>query len=156
MQIIIIKSFIALFQGYFCIPLAKKFTLKKTERLKSRKSIDHLFNAGDNFFIHPFKVYYIVKPVNDPPSLLQAGVTVSTRNFKKAVDRNRIKRITREAYRLQKNTLQQLLINKQKSVDIFFVFVGKELPSFIQIHEKLRLILERLIQKMDENNTPNT
>ncbi|PVD49522.1 ribonuclease P protein component [Terrimonas sp.] len=135
--------------------MAKKFTLKKTERLKSRKSIERLFNAGDNFFIHPFKVYYTVEPGNDA-LLLQMGVAVSTRNFKKAVDRNRIKRITREAYRLQKNTLQQLLINKQKHLNVFFVFVGKESPSFVQIHEKLSLILERLIQKMDEKNTPNT
>ena len=135
--------------------MAKKFTLKKTERLKSRKSIEQLFNAGDHFFIHPFKVYYIVEPGNHA-RILQTGVAVSTRNFKKAVDRNRIKRITREAYRLQKNTLQQLLINKQKRLNIFFVFVGKELPSFIQIHEKLRLILERLIQKADEKNIADT
>lgn len=135
--------------------MAKKFTLKKTERLKSRKSIEKLFKAGDNFFIHPFKVYYTVEPGNDTP-LLQMGVAVSTRNFKKAVDRNRIKRITREAYRLQKNTLQQLLINKQKHFNVFFVFVGKGLPSFIHIYEKLSLILERLIQKMDEKNIPNT
>ncbi|MCC6286634.1 MAG: ribonuclease P protein component [Chitinophagaceae bacterium] len=137
--------------------MAKKFTLKKTERLKSRKSIDRLFNAGQSFFIHPFKVHYIITAANNSSATsLQAGVTVSTRNFKKAVDRNRIKRITREAYRLQKDPLQQKLANTQKSINIFFVYVSREISSFAQMHEKLRLILERLIQKLDEKNTANT
>lgn len=137
--------------------MAKKFTLKKSERLKSRKCIDELFNAGEGFFIHPFKVYYKLAPeANSKALLLQAGVTASKRNFKKAVDRNKIKRITREAYRLQKEALLQKLTDKQKSMSIFFVYVSKEISSFAQMHEKLRLILERLIQKADEKNTADT
>jgi ribonuclease P protein component len=135
----------------------KTFTLKKTERLKSRKSIDQLFNGGKNFFIHPFKVQYTVAAQTTAAEFpLQAGVTVSTRNFKKAVDRNRIKRLTREAYRLQKNTLELKLTQEGKNMRVFFVFVGKEIPLFAVMHEKLHLILERLIQKADEENTANT
>jgi ribonuclease P protein component len=132
-------------------------TLKKNERLKSRKSIEQLFKAGNNFFIYPFKVYYIIEPAaSNTISLLQAGATVSSKNFKKAVARNKIKRIIREAYRVQKNELRQLLIAEQKHLHVFFVFVGKELPAFIQIHQKLQLILERLIQNVNEKNTANT
>ena len=134
--------------------MIKTFTLKKIERLKSRKSIEQIFSAGNNFFIYPFKVHYTISsPGKD---ILQMGVAVSTRNFKKAVDRNRIKRLIREAYRLQKNTLQQKLVSKQKGMQLFFVYVGKEMPVFTPLHEKLRLILDRLIQKADEENTPNT
>ncbi|MFT3949951.1 MAG: ribonuclease P protein component [Agriterribacter sp.] len=138
--------------------MAKKFTLKKAERLKSRKSIDRLFNAGESFFIYPFKVHYLISTGdgNNKVQSLQAGVTVSTRNFKKAVDRNRIKRITREAYRLQKDPLLQKLVDTKKNINIFFVYVSKEISSFEQMHEKLRVILERLIQKADEKNTANT
>jgi len=89
-------------------------------------------------------------------SPLQAGVTVSTRNFKKAVDRNKIKRLTREAYRVQKNIVLQKLEAENKCMKVFFVFVGKELPSFAMLHEKLGLILERLTQKADEKNIADT
>ena len=143
--------------GLFLYTVKKKFTLKKTERLKSRKSIELIFNAKKNFFVHPFKVHYTLTPQHDrsePPLL--AGVTVSTRNFKKAVDRNRIKRLTREAYRLQKNTLQLRLTQEKKCMKVFFVFVAKEIPLFAAVHEKLGLILERLIQKANEENIANT
>lgn len=137
--------------------MAHKFTLHKTERLKSRKSIERVFSAGSNFFIYPFKVQYLsIIPSDNNTPILQAGVTVSTRNFKKAVDRNRIKRITREAYRVQKNELQQILKTKQKAMQIFFIYVGKEIPVFTQLHQKLSLILERLIQKADEESATIT
>lgn len=137
--------------------MKKTFTLKKAERLKSRKSIEQLFSAGKNFFIYPFKVQYSVTAQTTASELpLQAGVTVSTRNFKKAVDRNRIKRLTREAYRLQKNNLQLKLTQEGETMRVFFVFVGKEIPLFTKMHEKLHLILERLIQIADEKNTANT
>ena len=139
--------------GLFLYWVAKTFTLAKTERLKSRKSIEKLFSAGRHFFIYPFKVYFTFSSSVEEPPVLKAGVAVSARNFKKAVDRNRVKRLTREAYRLQKEELQQKLAARQKSLELFFVYVGKEIPVFAQLHEKLRLILERLIQKADEDNT---
>ncbi len=151
-----IKSYIALFQGYFYNKLAKRFTLNKNERLKSRKRIEEVFTAGNNFFIYPIKTQFILSSPGKNATALQVGIAVSARNFKKAVERNRIKRLIREVYRLQKHTLQQKLEDKQKCLQVFFVYVGKEIPVFAQLHEKLRLILERLIQKVDEKNTPNT
>lgn len=87
---------------------------------------------------------------------LQAGVAVSSRHFKKAVDRNRIKRITREAYRIQKNELQQKMETTDRLMTIFFVYAGKEIPAYGHLREKLNLILERLIQKADEKNNADT
>ena len=77
-------------------------------------------------------------------SFLQAGFTVSTRNFKKAVHRNRIKRLLREAYRMQKNTLLSALQEKHKALALFFIYTGTELPTFQQIFDQTGKVLRRL------------
>ena len=82
---------------------------------------------------------------------LRSGFAVSNRNFKKATDRNRVKRLMREAYRLQKNILQSRLKEGNTSLSIFFVYTAKELPDFTDIKEKMSLILQRLIKIVNEN-----
>jgi ribonuclease P protein component len=123
------------------------FTLKAHERLKSTKSIQRLFKEGKSFSHFPFRVIYIENP--NQPSPLQAGFTVSTRYFKKAVDRNRIKRLMREAYRLQKNKLQDELKKNNKCLAVFFIYTGNELPGYDEVYEKTGSALAR-IQKMNE------
>lgn len=81
---------------------------------------------------------------------LQAGFAVSSKFFKKAVDRNRIKRITREAYRLQKEPLEAALYQHKKGLHVFLLFTGKELPEFALAKEKVGLILNKLIQQANE------
>ena len=79
---------------------------------------------------------------------LQAGFSTSTRNFKKAVDRNRIKRLMRECYRLQKNSLQTELEENHKNLAVFFIYTGKELPEYSLVFDKIGSALERL-EKMN-------
>ncbi|MFI5133120.1 MAG: ribonuclease P protein component [Chitinophagales bacterium] len=133
--------------------MSRLFTLGKNERLKSRKLIEQLFSEGKNFVITPFRVYYATK---QPHSTLQSGVGVSGKNFKKAVDRNRIKRLTKEAYRLQKLSLQEKLKEKNLQMNIFFIYTGKELPDFNLIKEKVALALKKLITVIDENSPSNS
>jgi ribonuclease P protein component len=76
---------------------------------------------------------------------LQCGVTVSSRNFKKAVSRNGVKRIVREVYRLQKLPLQNLLEEQNKRLIVFFIYVGKELPVFNEVNGKMEIALQRII-----------
>src|SRR5689334_16682334 len=112
--------------------MVKKFTLGKQERLKSRKLIDLLFKEGKTFNSFPFRVYYLCPKdwkVQQPNSFLQFGVGVSTKNFKNASDRNRIKRLTREAYRLQKLPLQEVIQEKKIPFAVFVIYTGKELPA---------------------------
>ena len=120
--------------------MGKQFTLGKNERLKSRKSIEQLFDDGHRFSHTLFKVFYIQ---NDKPGL-QFGVGVSSKNFKTAVDRNRIKRLTKEAYRLQKNGLQQQLKEKKTGLDLFIIYTGKELPEYKNVYKNITVILQKL------------
>ena len=75
---------------------------------------------------------------------IKAGVSVSKKNFKHSVDRNRIKRLLREAYRLHKHTLMEKLADKQVTLEVFFVFTDRSLPTFSLVEEKMKYCLRRL------------
>ena len=139
--------------------VSKQFTLGKNERLKSRKQIEKLFAEGKSFVVNPFRVYYTVdKILNAQHSVfnVQFGIGVSSRNFKKAVDRNRIKRLTREAWRLQKNELKETAISLGKQMNVFLIYTGKELPEFITIKDKVAVALKKLVVKLNENDLKNS
>ena len=139
--------------------MRKQFTLGKDERLKSRKQIEKLFAEGKNFAVNPFRVYFIVNgqlSMVNSGSYLQFGVGVSNRNFKRAVDRNRIKRLTREAWRLQKNELNEQVKTTQKQLNVFFIYTGKELPDFTTVKDKVAVALKKLAVKIDENISTNS
>ena len=79
---------------------------------------------------------------------LQAGFGASRRNFKRAVDRNRIKRLSREGYRLQKEPLLRRLQEKGTSMDVFFIYTGKDLPAYTTVAEKIGVALQKLIKEI--------
>src|SRR3954471_9514640 len=123
--------------------MAKQFTLNKAERLKRRKIIEQLFSEGRAVTAFPIRVQY--KMVDQPTVPLQAGFSVSSRNFKRAVDRNRIKRLMREAYRLQKLPLEQALQTKEQQLALFLIYTGKELPEYALVKEKVEVVLKKLL-----------
>ena len=134
--------------------MRKQFTIGKEERLKSRKQIENLFDKGKSFVLTPFRVYFIMiseMPVQKGESGLKFGTGVSAKNFKKAVDRNRIKRLTREAWRLQKNEIREKTSETQKQLNVFFIYTGKELPDFTTVKDKVAIALKKLADKIDEN-----
>ncbi|MFN8265752.1 MAG: ribonuclease P protein component [Chitinophagaceae bacterium] len=122
-----------------------RYTLGRNERLKSRKQIEFLFSKGQSFHSSPFKVYYSAVPVTDKRRQMQFAVGVGTRYFKHAVDRNRVKRLIREAYRLQRQELQQLMELKELQLTMFFIFTGKAVPDFEITKEKVKAAIEKLI-----------
>ncbi|CAA9468801.1 MAG: Ribonuclease P protein component [uncultured Segetibacter sp.] len=101
-----------------------------------------MFSKGKSISASPVKVLYAFR--ENSVIVLQTGVTTSSRNFKKAVQRNRVKRILREAYRLQKLPLQQHLKERNLSLALFFIYTGKELPVFAEVYEKMGIILQKL------------
>ena len=124
--------------------IANLHTYNKTEKLKSRKTIEHLFIKGKSLSVFPIKLLYDL--ANDSPASLQAGVTVGSRTFKKAVQRNRVKRVLREAYRLQKLPIKTVVEERQLQVSVFFIFIGKELPVFSEVYDKLGILLNKLTE----------
>ncbi len=128
-------------------------TLGRAERLKSRKQIERLFREGRSFTLSAFKVFYILErpAVDGSGAVMQAGVSVSTRNFKKAVHRNRIKRLLRESIRLQKAALGAQLNEQKKVLYYFVIFTGRQLPEFSFVKEKTAAILQKLSALANEN-----
>ena len=124
--------------------MAKRYTLGKSERLKSRKQIEQLFESGQRFVVPSFRIFYNWhESLSSPP--LQAGFSASSRIFKTAVERNRVKRLTREAYRLQKNELRDLLDKQNRRLNVFFIYTGKEMPGYQQVYTSVQLGLNKLI-----------
>ncbi len=115
--------------------------------------IEHLFAKGKSTSAFPLKLLYDF--VEEEPHMLKAGVTVSSRKFKKAVDRNRVKRVMREAYRLQKIPIQKLLIAEGKSMVFFFIYIGKELPVYKEIYDKMGVLLQRLNKEIINSKRTN-
>ena len=97
-----------------------RFRFPKAERLKSRKQIDLLFAGGKAFSVFPVRTIYRFHTAEK--GSLKAGFTASKKHFKKAVDRNRIKRLLREAYRLQKQELCLQTQELQTNGSVFFVY----------------------------------
>ncbi len=124
--------------------MAKQFTLGKSERLKSRKLIELLFKEGKKFSQGDLRVYYLVN-TDQLPGLL-FGVGVSSKLFKKATQRNRIKRLMRESYRVQKNPLKEKVIDQKKHLLIFFVFNGKDMPEHKEIDDSTSKAINKLIK----------
>jgi ribonuclease P protein component len=89
-------------------------------------------------------------PIGNPssvvrrPSLVSVGVSASKRNFKKAVDRNRVKRLLRECYRLNQQPLEEAMGGKNVTLQVFFIFVDKTIPTFASLQEKMVICLKRL------------
>jgi ribonuclease P protein component len=115
-----------------------KHTFRKEERLSKDKLIQELFDKGSSFYLFPFKVFFMPNPDKDP-SFHQVVISVSKRNFKRAVDRNLIKRRIREAYRLNKE-----LIPVQNKLLIAYIYSVKDILPSIQIQERLVKTFKRL------------
>ena len=128
--------------------MAKEAGFGKKEKLKSRKLVEGLFATGKSLNVFPIRVWYKFLPLQaDEYTLMQAGVSVSKKNFKRAVDRNKIKRLLREAYRLQKKELLELLKEKKAKGYAFFIYTDKNLPEYQTVFASMTKCLESLKRK---------
>jgi len=126
-----------------------RFTFKKNERLCSLKAIENLYQNGVSFHAGHFKCIYSLQDKSDEPPC-QVVFSVPKRNFKRAVDRNLLKRRMREAYRMHKALLYDHLIKKQKNLHLLIVFTSKELVEYEEINKGLLKALKTLIQKTSD------
>lgn len=131
---------------FFC-QLMKQYSFNKKERLCSKKQIADLFETGYSFNEFPFKVVWkdILRENDD--AKVKLAISVPKKNFKKAVDRNLIKRRIREAYRLNKKDLYDYFGNYNKQINLILIIINKEELSFQEIEGKIIVILQRLINE---------
>lgn len=127
-----------------------KETFGKNEKLKSKKLISQLFADGKSITAFPLKVIYFQlpesksHPVLDESSLIQVGVSVPKKKFRKAVQRIHLKRLMREAYRKNK----YLVYEKNPTPYAFmFLYLGKERMDYHKITAAMKNLLQRLVSK---------
>lgn len=121
------------------------YTFSKKERLNSKIDIQRLFKHGESFFSYPFKVYYHIDIAEANKAHAAVLFSVGKKQFKLAVDRNRVKRLCRESYRLNKQELINCLQTKETRLEVAFIYVGKSLPDFSDLESKMKKILSQLV-----------
>jgi len=136
--------------------LSKVFTYQKSDKLKSRKQTQHLFSTGQAINVFPIRLIYTIEPIEGTAanlsltSVLQAGVGAPSRTFRKAVQRNRVKRLLREAYRLEKpNFISQAALDN-KRVNLFFLYTDALVLTQVEIQGKLKEALSILVTKLNK------
>lgn len=123
------------------------FTFSKKERLCSRKAIEKIFVSGKAINENPFRLLWIESP-NEENVYLKIAISVPKKNFKKAVDRNKIKRQIREIYRLNKNRFLSPLQNSEKKYAAIIIYTGREFPDRKEMEAKIFVTLQRFAKEI--------
>ena len=145
--------------------MSKVFTYQKADKLKSRKQTQYLFAKGQSMNAFPIKLIYTIESAQVlsellpiPPfniqtiidkGQLQAGVGAPSRTFRKAVMRNKVKRLLRESYRLEKPEFLASAALKGNRVNLFFLYTDGIVLSQKEIQEKIKQLLSRLSEKLN-------
>lgn len=119
-----------------------RLTFGKDEKLCSKLVIDELFRSGTSIKAYPLRVIY--KRLETSDATAKVLISVPKKRFGKAVSRNRIKRLIREVYRLNKEDLIKNWQHQGKYFALAFVYIGNEIPSFAELTGTMQRILEQL------------
>jgi len=111
----------------------------KKEKLKSKKLIGELFEKGESITVYPIRLVYLQTLYNGDVNL-KAGVSVSKKQFKRAVERNLIKRLLRESFRKLK---PQYFNNITTHYAFMFLYIGDTKPTFAEVNEKMKALLDK-------------
>ena len=130
------------------------FSFKRGERLKSRKTINQLFSNGESFGQYPLRLVWTVVEVHQNEFPVQFAVSVPKRRFSKAVDRNRIKRQVREAYRLHKHQLYEALSLKEEQIALMVIYIGKTEMRSKEIDKAMRKSIRRFLKNWSSEHKP--
>lgn len=120
-----------------------RLTYNKKEKLKSKKIIDQLFSEGKSVSAFPLRLVYLGITFDDGVTI-KTGVSVSKRHFKNATDRNRIKRLLREVYRLNKVTYFDNLTTPHA---FMILYIGKKKPDYSEIETHMKRLFEKFSNK---------
>ncbi len=125
-------------------------TYSNKEKLKSKKLIDQLFSEGRSVSAYPLRMVFL-KTIHDDTNLItKAGVSVSKKHFKKAVDRNRIKRLLREVYRLNKSAYFN---NITTQYALMILYIGKDKPTYVEVEHSMNKLFDRFVEMESKKNS---
>ena len=123
-------------------------TFPKKEHLYGEKVIENLHTTGSSFLVYPLRVVYLNVSQPDEQIPVRVMIGVSKKKFKKAVDRNRAKRLMREAYRLNKSSLVSIIKKEEVKIYLSFQYIADEMLTFDEISTKMQKALDRLTKKI--------
>ncbi len=145
------------------------YTFKKDERLGNYRLQSLLFNQGKAFFQYPFRIqylfltkeelhqYFLCQQSDAASAVFQFPakclVSVSKRQIKKAVHRNKAKRLCREAYRKNKNTFYTFLKKKNYLAVLAFIYTADRILSYDDVEEAVQKAINKLGEKLREEQT---
>jgi ribonuclease P protein component len=122
-------------------------TLGRSERLKGEKTIGLLFETGRSLSVHPIRLIYQINP--SPENFpVKIGFAVPKKIFKRAVDRNLLKRRMREAYRLNKHLIIKETEDNFPCLEIMLIYQGQKIEDFNKICNSIKDLLQKLAQKI--------
>ena len=125
----------------------KEYTLNSTERIKHRKLVEEIFSQRNTVYQGFIRINYIEKDFDDD-SIAKVGFSVPKKKFKRAYKRNRLKRIMREVYRLNKPAFYEILTKKNIKVALLFVYLDDEIKDYKIVEENMKLAMEKLMAKI--------
>jgi ribonuclease P protein component len=125
------------------VETARRYTFCKDERLHLKRRIDALLAGGQSFISYPLRVIYRFSALEGEEHPARVAVSVSKKRFKRAVDRNRLKRLTRESYRLNKHDLHAL-VPPGEGLDLLLVYVGDAVADHLKIEKAIRGVIKKM------------
>ena len=122
--------------------LKMNFSFPKQEKLKSKVLLEALFSKGKQITSFPLQLVYL--PVEYPDEVkCKVAVVAPKRRFKSAVQRNKVKRLLREGYRLNKH---HIFNNTEGQYALVILYLGKDMPSFSLINNKMNALFEKFLK----------
>lgn len=122
------------------------YTFHKTERLKSRKVIQRMFKEGRSFSHYPFRLVWLTMEERRSDAPVQFTVSVPRRRFRRATQRNRVKRQIREAYRLHKHLLYRGISDDEPQIAFMVIYTGKEVFPTEELMRKMKQMIRRFLK----------
>ncbi|WP_435623992.1 ribonuclease P protein component [Flagellimonas sp.] len=121
----------------------KEFTFPKSEKLKGKKAFDLLFAHGKTLNVQPIQLRYLPMEY-EGDSRIKVAVVAPKRKFKKAYQRNRVKRLLREAYRRNKSVVFN---NIEGSFALLFLYIGNSMPTPVEVEKAVQQLLQDFVKK---------
>ena len=129
--------------------ITNKNRFSKSERLCSKKAIEALFQNGKSFYCSPFLIVWAYSN-SDTPFPAQVAFSIPKKGFKLAVTRNLIKRRTREAYRVHKAILYDILHSKEKKIVFTMIFRDNSIPDYITVENSVKEMIKMFARTIEQ------